>query len=175
MISHMAGQSRQTLSKPAVTKVRKALEEAGIAAEIVYLSDTARSAVEAARALDAPVGAIVKTLVFRIEETDDGYPLVCLISGDRRCDVGALPNLLQMQGRVTRADADYVKQVTGYSIGGVSPAGLPDGIRIVIDSSLRAHNVIWAAAGHPHCVFKTSFEDLVKLTDGLVSGDVGKA
>lgn len=174
MVSAYSDKSRQALLKPAVVKVRDALGDAGIASQITYLSDTARSAVEAAGALGVPVGAIVKTLVFRVGETGGGYPLICLVSGDKSCDLDALGRLLSMEGKIKRPQADYVKQATGYSIGGVSPAGLPDTARVVIDSSLRNYREIWAAAGHPHCVFRTSFEELIRLTNGLVSDKIGK-
>ena len=155
------------LQHPAVLRVKKALEDKGSRAEVIELAETARTAEDAARAVHAPVGAIVKSLVFLI----DGGPVMALIAGDRRCDTKALPAAFGRQGLVMRADADRVRDVTGFVIGGVAPLGHPAPLPTVIDDSLGRFETVYAAAGHPFCVFATSAFELSLLTGGaLVRG-----
>ena len=132
--------------------------------QIVELTDTARSALDASKALNVPVGAIVKTLIFIIDDNGENYPVVALVSGDKLCNTRAIPKVLNIEGKVRRPDADIVKDVTGYSIGGVSPIGLPDGISIIMDASLKRFDKIWSAAGHTHCVFPSTFDELKDMT-----------
>jgi prolyl-tRNA editing enzyme YbaK/EbsC (Cys-tRNA(Pro) deacylase) len=151
----------------AVQRVRAALEAKGSAARLIELTETARTAQDAARALDVPVGAIVKSLVFLI----DGLPVMALVAGDRRCDTRALPGAFAMSGLVIRADADRVLEATGFVIGGVAPLGHPTQLPTVIDDSLGRFDTVYAAAGHPFCVFPTSALELSLLTGGaLVRG-----
>lgn len=143
-----------------VRRVRAALEAAGSPAAIVELAETARSAEDAARAVGCPLGAIVKSLVFAI----DGRPVMALVAGDRRCDIAALPAALGIAGKATRADADLAREATGFAIGGVAPVG--HALPVVVDASLRRFAEVWAAAGHPFCVFRTTPEELLRLTGG---------
>ena len=143
-----------------VGRVRAALEAAGSPAAIVELAETARSAEDAARAVGCPLGAIVKSLVFAI----DGRPVMALVAGDRRCDIAALPAALSIAGKARRADADLVREATGFAIGGVAPVG--HALPVVVDASLRRFAEVWAAAGHPFCVFRTTPEELLRLTGG---------
>lgn len=155
------------LQHPAVQRVRAALRAKGSDAEVIELAATARTAEDAARALDVPVGAIVKSLVFLI----DGGAVMALISGDRRCDTRALPPAFGRSGLVMRADAEQVRAATGFVIGGVAPLGHPAPLATVIDDGLGRFESVYAAAGHPFCVFRTSALELSLLTGGpLVRG-----
>ena len=141
----------------AARRVQDALRDAGLDREVVVLSDSARTAAEAAAAVGVQQGAIVKSLVFRDE---DGAPLLVLVSGDNRCDEARL--------RVTRADAEFVREQTGYAIGGVPPLGHPAPLRTIVDEDLLRHPVVWAAAGTPHAVFPIDPASLAELTGGRV-------
>jgi prolyl-tRNA editing enzyme YbaK/EbsC (Cys-tRNA(Pro) deacylase) len=152
------------IGHPAVQRVRQALRQGGSAAEVIELADTARTAQAAAEALGVPLGAIVKSLVFTI----DGTPVMALIAGDRRCDTKALPAALGMSGLVIRADADRVRQATGFAIGGVAPVGHPARLPTAIDDSLGRFETVYAAAGHPFFVFPTTVLELSLLTGGAV-------
>ncbi len=156
------------LSRPAVRAVQAALAAAGSKAEVIALSETARSAAEAARALDVEVGAIVKSLLFR----SGGQAVLALVAGDRACDLEQLARHLGL-ATVERADADFVKAATGQSIGGVAPVGHPAPVPTAIDESLARFPVLWAAGGHPHCVFATSFQELCHVT-GVTPGPIGR-
>lgn len=153
------------LDRPAVQRVQAALREKGSRAEIVELETTARTAEDAARSLGVETGAIVKSLVFLI----DGDPVMALIAGDRRCEAGALPGAFGRSGLVLRADADKVREVTGFAIGGVPPVAHPRPLPTVIDDGLGRFERIFAAAGHPHCVFATTAFELSLLTGGAVA------
>ena len=139
---------------------------------MVELTDTARSALDASKALGVPVGAIVKTLIFIIQNDDEVTPIVCLISGDMLCDTSQISQVLNIDGKVNRPDADTVKDITGYSIGGVSPIGLPENIGIIMDSALARFDKIWSAAGHTHCVFPATFNQIHEMTNAIVSDDI---
>jgi prolyl-tRNA editing enzyme YbaK/EbsC (Cys-tRNA(Pro) deacylase) len=148
-------------------RVASALLAGGAAGEIRELDASARTAVEAASALGVPVGAIVKSLVF----TADAEPLLVLASGDHQVDTGAVAALIGVE-RVRRADADLVREVTGFSIGGVAPIAHPQPLQTVIDTHLATFPVIWAAAGTPHSVFSTTYDELLALT-GATPAAVG--
>jgi prolyl-tRNA editing enzyme YbaK/EbsC (Cys-tRNA(Pro) deacylase) len=152
------------LDHPAVRRVQAALAAKGSRAAIIELAETARSAADAARALGVEQGAIVKSLLFTI----DGAPVMALVAGDRRCDTGALPRALGRQGLVVRADADRVREVTGFAIGGVAPVAHPRPLPTAIDDSLSRFETVYAAAGHPFCVFPTTALELSLLTGGPV-------
>ena len=109
------------------------------------------------------MGSIVKSLLFR---TEDGFVL-CLVSGDKRCSLNKLKKI-KNQKDISMANADQVKEITGYTIGGVSPIGLLTKINILIDKNLDKFEDIFAAAGHPNCIFKINFEQLLKLTNGKI-------
>ncbi len=151
-------------------RMQTALAAAGSAARIIALSQTARTAADAATALGCPLGAIVKSLVFSV----DDQPVMALISGDRCCVSKILPQLTGLEGRVSRADADAVRAATGYAIGGVPPLGHPSPLPTVIDGALQRFDAIYAAAGHSHCVFGTTLDELVRLSGGAVNDDVGQ-
>ncbi|HEY9081523.1 YbaK/EbsC family protein [Magnetovibrio sp.] len=154
-----------------VKRVRKALADVGRADAVIELADSARTAAEAAQALGVEQGAIAKTLVFTV---GNRY-VVALVAGDHQCNEEQLPKVFHLQGDVVKPSADLVRAVTGFSIGGVSPVGQVSKLPTAIDASLKRFDKIYAAAGHPHCVFETSVDELKTLTNGLVSYAVGKA
>ncbi len=156
------------LDSPSVRRVVDALAAAGSAARVIALEDTARSARDAAEALGAPLGAIVKSLVFLVGDR----PVMALVSGDRRCLESALPDAVGLAGRVSRADAGRVRKATGFAIGGVAPVGLRRPLPTVIDARLCRFATVYAAAGHPHCVFATTADELQRLTGGAVREDI---
>jgi prolyl-tRNA editing enzyme YbaK/EbsC (Cys-tRNA(Pro) deacylase) len=157
------------MDSSSVRRVREALAAKGSAAEIVELAATARSAEDAARSVGCELGAIVKSLVFRIGD----QPVMALVAGDRRCDPSVLPEALSLAGAVRRADADLVRCATGFAIGGVAPVGHP--LPVAIDTSLARFDQLWAAAGHPHCVFATTLAELLALTGGRLSEGLAPA
>lgn len=159
------------LDNPSVRRVADALSTAGSPAQVVALADTARSAEDAARSLGSELGAIVKSLVFVVGDR----PVMALVAGDRRCREKRLPAVLGLAGKVRRADADTVRAATGFAIGGVAPLGHPAPLPTAIDASLGRFAQVWAAAGHPHCVFATRLDELQQLTHGTVSADIADA
>jgi prolyl-tRNA editing enzyme YbaK/EbsC (Cys-tRNA(Pro) deacylase) len=146
-------------------RVQAVLRERGSDADVIELGEGVPTARAAADALGTELGAIVKSLVFAI----DGEAVMALIAGDRRCDVKALPQALGRTGLVTRPDADRVREATGFAIGGVAPLGHPRPLATVIDDSLGRFDIIYAAAGHPHCVFPTTALELSLLTGGAMT------
>ena len=163
----MAG-TADPLAHPAVRRVQAALVQAGSEAQVIALSSTARSAEDAARSIGTPLGSIVKSLVFTIA----GAPVMALVAGDRRCDTAALGGALGREGRVRRADADSVRAATGFAIGGVAPLAHETPLPVAIDASLGRFTAVYAAAGHPHCVFATTLDELERLTGGTISGEI---
>ena len=157
------------LERPAVKRVRAALAAAGSTAEIIALADTARSARDAAESVGVELGAIVKSLVFAV----DGRAVMALVAGDRRCDTAALVRALGLDGTIGRADADMVRDATGFTIGGVPPIAHTTPLATAIDASLGRFATVYAAAGHPHCVFGTSPDELARLTGAPVVEDIG--
>jgi prolyl-tRNA editing enzyme YbaK/EbsC (Cys-tRNA(Pro) deacylase) len=153
------------LEHPAVRRVQSALREKGSRADVIELEATARTAEDAARSLGVAVGAIVKSLLFTI----DGDPVMALVAGDRRCDTRALAPAFGRGGLVLRADAERVRQATGFVIGGVAPLGHPSPMPTAIDDSLGRFETVYAAAGHPFCVFPTTILELSLLTGGAVT------
>lgn len=153
------------LERETVKRVRKALVEVGLPDNVQELSDTARSAAQAAAALGVEQGAIVKSLVFTV---GNRYVLA-LVAGDHQCREDQLGRIFQLDGVVVRPSADLVRAVTGFSIGGVAPAGLVSQLPTAIDASLKRFDKVYAAAGHPHCIFETTVGQLKTLTSGLVS------
>ncbi len=154
---------------PAVAKVAAALAEAGqtgSAEGIRFLPHATRTAAQAAEALGVPVGAIANSLVFRMTTADGAStPLLVLTSGAHRADTGRLAALTGARS-VERADPDFVRTHTGHVIGGVAPVGHPGRITTLVDEALREYDTVWAAAGHPHTVFPTTFDGLVAATGG---------
>ena len=110
----------------------------------------------------------MKSLVFTI----GGAPVMALVAGDRRCDTGALAGALGREGRVRRADADAVRAATGFAIGGVAPLAHETPLPVAIDQSLGRFETVYAAAGHPHCVFATTIDELARLTGGTVTPEI---
>ena len=149
------------LNKDSVKRVQEFIKKFDPKLEVLVLDSTARTAKDAANSLRCEVGAIVKSLLFR---TDNDF-LICLISGDRRCSLNKLKKIIQKKD-VCMANAKDVKKNTGFSIGGVSPVAHIKKLDILVDSSLNRFKHVFAAAGHPNCVFKISFDDLIKITNG---------
>jgi len=148
------------LEKAAVKRVAAALKEHGCAGQIKVLSDSARTAAEAASALGIEVGQIASSLIFKLP---DGSPLLIITSGRHRVDTDLVANNLGIE-KLGRVDADYVKEQSGFSIGGVAPIGWVSPATILIDQALNDYVVVWAAAGHPHAVYPTSFAELLAIT-----------
>ena len=153
------------LERPTVNRVRDALVVAGREDTIIELADTARSADDAAKSVGCELGAIVKSLVFTI----DNRFVMALVAGDHKCIEDNLANVLKINGNVRRPQASEVKAITGFTIGGVAPIGMLRPIPTVIDGSMKRFQQVYAAAGHPHCVFSTSLKDLIQLTGGIIS------
>ena len=143
------------------TKFAAVLRSLGVPGEVRELPQSAPTAAAAAAQLGCEVGAIANSLVFNA----DGAPLLVMTSGAHRVDTGRVAQLIGAAA-VQRADARSVRAWTGQAIGGVGPVGHPAPIRTVVDTWLEKYDVIWAAAGHPHTVFPTSFAELVRITDG---------
>ena len=149
------------LNKEAVKRVQKFIKKFDSKLEILVLDTTARTAQDAANSLNCEVGAIVKSLLFKA----DGNFLICLIPGDRRCSLNKLKKFLGKKD-VSMANAEEVKMNTGFSIGGVSPVAHIKKLNILIDKSLSRFKNIYGAAGHPNCVFKIQYNQLVNITSG---------
>jgi prolyl-tRNA editing enzyme YbaK/EbsC (Cys-tRNA(Pro) deacylase) len=148
------------LEKAAVKRVIAALQKHGCAGQIKVLSDSARTAAEAAAALGIEVGQIASSLIFKLP---DGSPLLVITSGRHRVDTDLVASNLGIE-KLARVDADYVKEQSGFSIGGVAPIGWVCPATILIDQALNDYEVVWAAAGHPHAVYPTSFAELLAIT-----------
>ena len=151
------------LDKEPVKRAARFLKEYDQSLEVIILENSARTAHDAATALNCNVGAIIKSLLFK---TDDSFTL-CLVAGDKRCSLNKLKKIKDKKD-VSMASPEDVKTQTGYTIGGVSPVGHLEKIEIIIDNSLERFNELFAAAGHPNCVFKINFRDIQKITNGKV-------
>ena len=154
---------------PAVVRVRGALRSLGSATEVVVLDDHARTAVAAAEQLGVTVAQIANSLVFAVP--DESAPggrraLLVLTSGAHRVDTAKVAALIGAP-RLDRADADFVRDRTGFAIGGVAPVGHTTALQTLVDDALAAHEQVWAAAGHPRTVFPTTFSELIRITGGL--------
>jgi len=151
--------SSAVLNSPSVERVRDALARSGIESSIVELPGAARTAKAAADYLGCEVGQIANSLVFRA----GADPILVMSSGAKRVDVARLAATLG--GPVEKADADFVRRHTGFAIGGVPPVG--HGLkRAYVEKSLAAHRELWAAAGHPHTVFRLTYDELLRITGG---------
>jgi prolyl-tRNA editing enzyme YbaK/EbsC (Cys-tRNA(Pro) deacylase) len=146
---------------PSAEKVASVLRELGVPGEVRELPDPAPTAVSAAAQLGCAVGAIANSLVF----SADGAPLLVLTSGAHRVDTARVAVLVGAAS-VKRADPEFVRQSTGQTIGGVAPVGHPAPLRTLVDTWLEPYDVVWAAGGHAHTVFPTSFAELVRITSG---------
>jgi len=163
----------EVLSHPSVIRVRDYLQSVGVSGQVVALKDSARTAAEAAEALGIEVGQVASSIVFKLP---NGNPLLVITSGRHRVDTELVARNLGVE-KLHRADADYVRSVSGFAIGGVSPVawvsetiggvapiGWVSPASILIDQALNDYEVVWAAAGHPHAVYPTSFTELVAIT-----------
>ena len=158
------------LEKAAVRRFIDAAHSLGIDGEIKVLSDSARTAIDAANSLGIEVGQIASSLIFKLPS---GNPLLIITSGRHKVDTDLVAQNLNIE-KLDRVDADYVKERSGYSIGGVSPLGWVSQPEItLIDEALNDYDVVWAAAGHPHAVYPTSFSELLECTGAkpMVVGD----
>ena len=151
------------LDKEPVKRVETLLIEFDPKQSVIVLDSSARTALEAATSLGCEVGAIVKSLLFKTENTFN----LCLVSGDKKASLNKIKKILNIKN-VSMASAEDVKKITGYTIGGVSPIGHLNKVDILIDNSLERFTSLYAAAGHPNCVFKINFMDLHKITNGLI-------
>jgi len=149
------------LEKAAVKRFKEAAELLGITGEINVMAESARTAVDAANSLGIEVGQIASSLIFRLPS---GNPLLIITSGRHRVDTDLVAKNLGI-AELGRADANYVKEVSGYSVGGVSPIGWMTKPEItVIDQALSDYDVVWAASGHPHAVYPTTYTELITCT-----------
>ena len=151
------------LDKEPVKRAEKFLKNFDQSLEVIVLENSARTALDAATALACDVGAIVKSLLFKAENTF----ILCLVAGDKRCSLNKLKKIKDKKD-ISMASPEEVKEQTGYTIGGVSPVGHLEEIEIIIDNSLERFNELFAAAGHPNCVFKINFNDIQKITNGKI-------
>jgi len=160
----------EVLNNPSVIRVSALLKELGCLGEVTILSDSARTALDAANALGIEVGQVASSIVFKLP---NGNPLLVITSGRHRVDTELVAKNLGLE-KLHRADADFVKNASGFSIGGVSPVGWMNTPEItLIDQALNDYDVAWAAAGHPHSVYPTSFSELARVTGAtpMVVGD----
>tara|TARA_B100000795_G_scaffold222939_1_gene177984 strand:+ start:238 stop:717 length:480 start_codon:yes stop_codon:yes gene_type:complete len=151
------------LDKEPVKKAEKALKDFDPEMNIIILKESARTASDAANSLKCETGAIIKSLLFKAETNF----ILCLVSGDKRCSLSRLKKIVNIKD-ISMATAEEVKIHTGYTIGGVSPIGHNNKIEILIDNSLERFTDLYAAAGHPNCIFKINFKSLQKITNGKV-------
>ena len=149
------------LNKESVKRVQEFIKKFDNKLKVLVLDTTAKTANDAANSLKCEVGAIVKSLLFK---TDDSF-LICLIAGDKRCSLNKLKKILKKKD-VSMANADEVKAATGFSIGGVAPVAYITNLDILIDKSLSRFQYVFGAAGHPNCVFKITYNQLIKITNG---------
>ena len=152
------------LNKEPVKRVEKILSEFDKKLKVIILNTSARTALEAASSLGCEVGAIVKSLLFKTEKTFT----LCLVAGDKKASLIKIKRTLNIKD-AHMASAQDVKNITGFTIGGVSPVGHLNKTDILIDNSLKRFTDLFAAAGHPNCVFKTNFLNLQKITNGSIS------
>jgi len=151
------------LDKEPVKRAEKFLKNFDQSLQVIILENSARTAQDAATALHCNVGAIVKSLLFKTENTF----ILCLVAGDKRCSLNKIKKIKDKKD-ISMASPEEVKTQTGYTIGGVSPVGHLEVIEIIIDNSLERFNELFAAAGHPNCVFKINFKNIQKITNGKV-------
>ena len=149
------------LEKAAVKRFKEAADSLGVKGEINILAETARTAIDAANGLGIEVGQIASSLIFKLPS---GNPLLIITSGRHRVDTDLVAKNLEIP-ELGRADANYVKEVSGYSVGGVSPIGWITTPEItLIDQALNDYEIVWAASGHPHAVYPTSYTELIACT-----------
>ena len=158
------------LEKAAVKRFKEAADSLGVKGDINILAETARTAIDAANGLGIEVGQIASSLIFKLPS---GNPLLIITSGRHRVDTDLVAKNLNIP-ELGRADVNYVKEVSGYSVGGVSPIGwITTPELTLIDEALNDYEVVWAASGHPHAVYPTSYTELIACTGAtpLIVGD----
>ena len=153
----------ELLNKEPVKRAQDALQRLDKSLKVKVLEKTARTAKDASLALGCEVGAIVKSLLFRAENSF----ILCLVSGDKKCSLNKLKKITQ-KNDLCMASPDQVKTQTGYTIGGVSPVGLLNEIEIFMDNTLKRFEILYAAAGHPNCIFEINFKKLNEITSSKV-------
>ena len=151
------------LNNEPVKRAQNALNKFDNSIKIKVLEKTARTAQDASIALGCEVGAIVKSLLFRAENSF----ILCLVSGDKKCSLNKLKKIIQ-KNDLCMASPEQVKTQTGYTIGGVSPVGLLNNVEIFMDNTLKRFDKLYAAAGHPNCIFQIDFDKLNKITSSKV-------
>ncbi len=149
--------------KEPVKRVQKYLNEYNLNLKVISLDTSARTALEAASSLNCEVGAIVKSLIFKTENKF----ILCLIAGDKKVSLKKIKKTLNIKD-AAMASADEVKNISGFTIGGVSPIGHLNKLNTYIDNSLERFDTLYAAAGHPNCIFKIDYKNLQKITNGLI-------
>jgi prolyl-tRNA editing enzyme YbaK/EbsC (Cys-tRNA(Pro) deacylase) len=158
------------LERASVKRAQEAMERLGVGGRIHALSESARTAQEAADSLGVEVGQIASSLIFKLPS---GGALLIITSGRHRVDTDLVARNLGIE-KLSRVDADFVKEISGYSIGGVSPLGwVSQPETTLIDEALNDYEVVWAAAGHPHAVYPTSYAELRTCTRAtpMIVGD----
>ena len=151
------------LNNEPVKRVQSEINKFNKNIKLQILKNTARTALDASKALNCEVGAIIKSLVLR----KNGLYFMCLISGDKRCSLNKLKKITNVKD-LSMADAKKVKEVTGFTIGGVSPIGSKNKLETMIDENLGRYNCLYGAAGHPNAVIKITFTNLEKITFGKI-------
>jgi prolyl-tRNA editing enzyme YbaK/EbsC (Cys-tRNA(Pro) deacylase) len=152
---------------PSVARVAERLAELGAGGQVRTLDDAARTAAQAAAQLGVEVAQIANSLVFAA----DGAPLLVMASGGHRVDTAKVAALVGAAS-VDRASPEFVREHTGFAIGGVAPVAHPEPLRTLVDTELERYDEVWAAAGHPHTVFPTTYAELLRITGGQPA-DVG--
>ena len=158
------------LERASVMRAAEAMKSLGVQGSIVALSESARTAQEAADSLSVEVGQIASSLIFKLPA---GGALLIITSGRHRVDTNLVAQKLQIDS-LGRVNAEFVKEISGYSIGGVSPLGwISKPEVILIDEALNDYDIVWAAAGHPHAVYPTTYDELIQCTGAqpMVVGD----
>ena len=159
----------EATEQQSVIAVRTELAQQGVSGQVRRLEDSAHTAVEAAQALGIEVGQIASSLIFLA----DGDPVLVIASGGHRVDTSRLSGALS-GATITKANAADVRSATGFAIGGVAPVGHPESLLTIVDVALSRFDEVWAAAGHPHYVFPTTYNELLRITGGEAA-DVGES
>ena len=150
------------LDKDPVKRVREVLAKFDSNIKVKTLNTSAKTAKDASNSLNCKIGAIVKSLLLKVENNF----LICLVAGDKRCSLNKLKKISK-KSDISMASAAEVKKKTGFSIGGVSPVGHINKLDVLVDNSLKRFTNVFAAGGHPNCIFKISYKDLIKITNGI--------
>jgi prolyl-tRNA editing enzyme YbaK/EbsC (Cys-tRNA(Pro) deacylase) len=157
----------QVTEQQSVIRVREALARLGARGQVRELDDSARTAQQAADALGIEIGQIANSLIFLA----DGEPVLVMASGGHRVDTMQLASMLEVN-EIAKASADDVRKATGFAIGGVAPVGHTHPLRTIVDIALSRYDEVWAAGGHPHYVFPTTYDELLRITAGE-AGEIG--